>query len=150
MRKYRIYRAIFQCVRHRSSEVRLFWSDFAQNFRKNQIKAAFCQSAIVIFEINLYAKPSRRMTKAIEARVYGKVQGVWFRKHTQEQAHRLGLTGIVRNEPDGSVYVEAEGPEDKMRMFEEWLHRGSPLSRVERVDIRRVEPKGYQSFEIIR
>ncbi len=90
------------------------------------------------------------MTKAIEARVYGKVQGVWFRKHTQEQARRLGLTGIVRNEPDGSVYVEAEGPEDKMRMFEEWLHRGSPLSRVERVDIRRVEPKGYQSFEIIR
>ncbi len=90
------------------------------------------------------------MTEAIEARVYGKVQGVWFRKHTKMQADRLGLTGIVRNEPDGSVYVEAEGPEEQIRIFKDWLHQGSPLSRVERVDFRRTGPKGYKSFEIIR
>ncbi len=90
------------------------------------------------------------MIEAIEARVYGRVQGVWFRKHTKEQADLLGIRGMVRNEPDGSVYVEAEGPSDKMRIFAQWLHQGSPHSRVERVDIRRIEPKGYRSFEIIR
>jgi acylphosphatase len=41
--------------------------------------------------------------------VSGKVQGVWFRKSTQDKARELGLRGFVRNQPDGSVYIEASG-----------------------------------------
>ena len=90
------------------------------------------------------------MVEAIKARVYGKVQGVWFRKYTQMQADKLNIKGIVRNEPDGSVYVEAEGPVHEMNLFKEWLHTGSPLSRVDRVEIHKTEPRGYKDFEIIR
>jgi len=43
-------------------------------------------------------------------RIYGKVQGVFFRKYAQMTAQSLGLGGFVRNEPDGSVYAEVEGP----------------------------------------
>ena len=46
--------------------------------------------------------------------VYGLVQGVFFRYTTRKIARNLGLTGIVKNLPNGSVYIEAEGPEDKL------------------------------------
>ena len=49
------------------------------------------------------------MIKHFDITVQGKVQGVWFRDSTMKEAKRLGINGFVRNEPDGSVYVEAEG-----------------------------------------
>ena len=50
--------------------------------------------------------------KRINIHVYGLVQGVFFRYTTRKIARNLGITGIVKNLPDGSVYIEAEGPED--------------------------------------
>ncbi|NPA42450.1 MAG: acylphosphatase [Chlorobi bacterium] len=88
------------------------------------------------------------MKKAVRAKVYGKVQGVWFRKFTRDKALELGIKGIVRNEPDGSVYVEAEGEPDALEAFVQWLHRGSPLSRVDRVVTEEIPPRHYQNFEI--
>ena len=90
--------------------------------------------------------------KHLNIKITGKVQGVWFRKYTKDQADALQLNGTVQNMPDGSVYVEVESTDDTLLdKFVKWLHTGSPLSRVDQV---MVEPKekctGYKSFEIIR
>ncbi len=84
--------------------------------------------------------------KHLNIKVTGKVQGVWFRKYTQDKAQSLNLNGFVRNEPDGSVYVEAESDDDtKLDELVQWLHQGSPLSKVEKVKI--LEEKPCQNFD---
>ncbi len=88
------------------------------------------------------------MKKSIEAKITGKVQGVWFRKYTKEKADELGIKGFVRNEPDGSVYLEAEGDPYAMRIFKEWLFVGSPKSIVEGVQIKEVPVKNFKDFKI--
>ena len=65
--------------------------------------------------------------------VRGKVQGVWFRASTREQAERLGLRGHARNLADGSVEVIAVGDADAIDALERWLHVGPPLARVDSV-----------------
>jgi acylphosphatase len=88
--------------------------------------------------------------KRYRLRIEGKVQGVWFRKYTRDEALRLGLAGWVANEPDGSVYVEAEGPEETLNVFVAWCHGGSPLSRVERVTWTEHPMQGEEGFDIRR
>ncbi len=63
--------------------------------------------------------------------VSGKVQGVFFRASTREQAQRLGLRGHAHNLPDGSVEVVAVGSDAVIDALEEWLRQGPPLARVE-------------------
>ncbi len=65
--------------------------------------------------------------------VKGHVQGVAFRAYTQMEARRLHLCGYVRNLPDGSVEIIAEGEKKPLEKFVEWAHQGSPVSRVEEV-----------------
>ncbi len=86
----------------------------------------------------------------VRLRIYGRVQGVFFRATAREQAKRLGLTGYVKNEPDGSVTIEAQGPEEKINQFVIWCHNGPPLAEVVRVDIEKnLEPiKEEKNFEI--
>lgn len=72
----------------------------------------------------------------IKASVFGRVQGVGFRYTTTELAKNLGVSGIVRNENDGSVYVEALGDEETMEEFITELAKGpSPSAKVDRVEI---------------
>lgn len=66
--------------------------------------------------------------------VSGKVQGVWFRAGTREQAMRLGLRGHARNLRDGRVEVLAMGEADAIQQLADWLQRGPPLARVEVVE----------------
>ncbi len=74
--------------------------------------------------------------KHLKIKVTGKVQGVWFRKYTKDQAQALNIKGFVRNEPDGSVYIEAESAQEKqIHKFLQWLHQGAPLSKVNNVAI---------------
>ena len=85
-----------------------------------------------------------------KVRVYGRVQGVFFRATTQEVARELGLKGYVRNLPDGSVEAVFEGDEEGVRKAIEWCHRGPPTARVERVEVSWEEPKGdYDDFVIL-
>lgn len=65
--------------------------------------------------------------------VKGRVQGVWFRDSTRRQAQDLGVTGWVRNVPDGTVEVLAEGPEDKVRELVGWCHHGPSYANVTQV-----------------
>jgi acylphosphatase len=65
--------------------------------------------------------------------VQGMVQGVGFRWWTRSQAQRLGITGSVRNAPDGSVVVQARGEDAALKRFRSALQRGPELARVERI-----------------
>ena len=86
---------------------------------------------------------------AIHVRVYGTVQGVGFRYVTRDRAARLGVTGWVRNDRDGSVEVYAEGPRDKIEQFESYLRKGPPSARVRSVDVRRRRAQNaYPRFTI--
>jgi len=74
--------------------------------------------------------------KQVHVIVRGRVQGVFFRASTQREAKRLGLTGWVKNRPDGGVEVLAEGEEDGLKELIAWANRGPSAARVERVDAR--------------
>jgi acylphosphatase len=74
--------------------------------------------------------------KQVQCVVVGRVQGVFFRASAQREARRLGLTGWVRNRPDGSVELLAEGEDESLRDFIGWLQRGPTSARVDRVDTR--------------
>ncbi|KXZ53389.1 hypothetical protein GPECTOR_7g1285 [Gonium pectorale] len=70
---------------------------------------------------------------AVRFEVFGKVQKVFFRKHTQQEAQHLGLHGWVENTPQGTVHGEMQGPLDKVRQMKAWLEtKGSPQSRIDR------------------
>lgn len=93
--------------------------------------------------------PSTRIMKRLEARIYGHVQGVFFRDTTRSKAQRRGIRGWVRNEPDGSVKVVAEGIEEKLEQLEEFLHRGPAAARVERVEAHWQEATGeFSGFRV--
>ena len=73
--------------------------------------------------------------KRLSARITGRVQGVGFRNFTQRRARRLGLTGWVRNEPDGSVRLEAEGPREALDDLVEAVHQGPRMAVVDDVEV---------------
>ena len=70
----------------------------------------------------------------VRARVTGRVQGVFYRASTVQEAARLGLVGWVRNEPDGSVLIEAQGQREGLERLLAWCGKGPPGARVSRVD----------------
>jgi acylphosphatase len=72
--------------------------------------------------------------KQLKATIHGRVQGVFFRQHTRQEAQRLGLTGWVKNEWDGAVSVVAVGAEDILKQFEAYLHQGPPAAQVDQVE----------------
>ena len=65
----------------------------------------------------------------------GRVQGVAYRASTRHEASRLGLVGWVRNMPDGSVELEAQGPADVVEALIAWCRRGPSLAQVTSVDV---------------
>jgi acylphosphatase len=90
------------------------------------------------------------MKEGIEVKVFGKVQGVWFRGSTRERALVFQLTGWVRNEPDGTVLIRAFGKKQHLEKFKEWCVTGPPHARVDRIEVRPIEDEQFSTFEIIR
>lgn len=80
----------------------------------------------------------------IHARVYGRVQGVYFRASTQRQATALGVVGWVRNRSDGSVELVAEGKPEQLSALLDWCHKGPPMARVDRVECNDTKPVGLE------
>ena len=88
--------------------------------------------------------------KHLDIMISGKVQGVFFRATTKAVADQLGIKGIVRNLPDGKVFIKAEGDDFSLEIFLEFCHKGSDRSVVEEVDIRESEMKNYVNFEAVK
>ncbi len=86
---------------------------------------------------------------AMEIRIFGRVQGVWFRDSARGRALDLGLHGFVRNEPDGSVFLHAEGDRGALKQLVEWCREGPPLAEVERVVQREASLKQEKEFRIV-
>ncbi len=72
--------------------------------------------------------------KRIIIKIFGLVQGVFFRYSTRKFARNLGLTGYVKNMPDGSVFIEAEGPENELKNLLEYSRKGPKNARVDRLN----------------
>jgi acylphosphatase len=81
-------------------------------------------------------------------RVSGRVQGVWFRAWTREQAAELGVTGWVRNAPDGSVEGHLAGEEAAVATLIERLHDGPPSAVVSQVMVEEAEPEPGETFSV--
>ncbi len=90
------------------------------------------------------------MRKTIAITVRGKVQGVWFRKYTQDKAIELQLTGSVRNTDEGDVAIVATGTSDQLTDFIEWCWMGSPKSKVTAVITSDLELQEFDRFEVVR
>ena len=82
--------------------------------------------------------------------VYGKVQGVHYRQSTLATAKQLGVNGLVHNESDGSVYIEAEGEEDQLRKLLEWCSKGPPLAVVSDIKYAEGPVVMFSGFSITR
>ena len=78
------------------------------------------------------------------------MQGVYFRASALERARELKVNGSVRNEKDGSVFIEAEGTPEALAQFTAWCSHGPAGATVETIDTLEGTVKGYPSFEILR
>lgn len=88
--------------------------------------------------------------KRLEASVFGRVQGVYYRATARQQAQSLGLRGWVRNEFDGSVRVVAEGDEADLQRFLAFLEEGPPGAQVSRIETAWQEATGEFSAFYVR
>ncbi len=83
--------------------------------------------------------------------IAGRVQGVFYRASAQETARRLGLTGWVRNLPDGRVEALAHGHPDQLQDFTDWCRSGPPHARVSEVTVESVnESPDVTGFDVVR
>jgi acylphosphatase len=83
--------------------------------------------------------------------VQGRVQGVAFRHYTCQRALELGVTGWVRNLPDGAVEGLFEGDDSSVAALVEWCRSGPPAARVDRLDIREGSYSGeFDGFSILQ
>lgn len=90
------------------------------------------------------------MIKSLKITITGRVQGVFFRASTKAVADQLGVKGIIKNQKDGTVYVEAEAEELFMNEFIDWCKYGPDDARVDDVIIKESELKNYRNFEILK
>jgi len=88
------------------------------------------------------------MLMSVHLIAHGKVQGVWYRAGTREQALQLGLSGWAKNCPDGTVEIHAEGEKEILEMFINWCRKGPPAAQVSSLDIEWVELQAMTTFDI--
>lgn len=89
-------------------------------------------------------------TARVHVLVTGKVQGVWFRESTRQEAERLGVSGWVRNLPDGRVEAVFTGPPQAVDELVAWCRKGPPNARVDGVAAT-AQPGGPESaFRVLR
>ncbi|MBD3747988.1 MAG: acylphosphatase [Sphingobacteriales bacterium] len=88
--------------------------------------------------------------KTLRIIVSGRVQGVFFRASTKAVADQIGIKGIVKNLPDGTVFIEAEGEDFLMEDFLDWCKYGPDDARVDDISIEEIETKNYRNFNILK
>ena len=83
-----------------------------------------------------------------KVRVFGRVQGVFFRQWAINQARALGVDGWVHNARDGSLEAHVEGGEAAVGQLIEGMRRGPPKARVEDLTVEHSEPQGIKGFSV--
>jgi acylphosphatase len=81
-------------------------------------------------------------------RIFGSVQGVGFRYTARNTAASYGIKGYVKNMPDGSVYIESEGPEKNVLEFVQWCRTGSDYSFVDHIEVEDADLEYFSTFDI--
>lgn len=90
------------------------------------------------------------MIKRAHILVKGLVQGVFYRSTACQVGRQLGLTGWVKNLPDGRVEIIVEGEQEKIEEFIKWCWKGPPSARVDNVDVSYFEAFGeFNDFSIV-
>jgi len=84
----------------------------------------------------------------LDIKIYGRVQGVFFRDSTLKKALDLGIRGFIKNEPDGSVYIEAEAGKEKLEEFLDWCRQGPRWAEVRKIDFQYTDLKNFNDFII--
>ena len=87
------------------------------------------------------------MLKHLNIKIHGQVQGVFFRVSAKEEAEKLGITGFVKNAPDGSVYIEAEGEKENLDKFIKWCKNGPEHAEVEKIEVTEAHLKNFSEFK---
>ena len=90
------------------------------------------------------------MIQALGIRVYGKVQGVFFRANTQKRAREWGLIGTVQNESDGSVRIQVQGKPEVLEQFVAWCRVGDTPAVVTRCEVETIPTFSANDFLIVR
>jgi acylphosphatase len=90
------------------------------------------------------------MLQTYSITVTGKVQGVYYRQSTKEKAIALGLTGYVKNLPDGRVQIMASGNTDQLLQLVLWCRQGPARAIVEEVQVETLPPTLFMGFRIER
>ncbi len=89
---------------------------------------------------------------SVDFKVFGKVQGVFFRKYTQQEATKLKLVGWVMNTDEGTVVGQMQGKEDSVKKMKEWLKtKGSPKSKIEKTEFngeKEIKSFDFKSFDV--
>jgi acylphosphatase len=90
------------------------------------------------------------MVESISIIVEGMVQGVYFRQSTKAKATDLGITGEVKNNPDGTVHITATGAPSKLNELVEWCRKGPDTAIVKNVKVEKIPLATFTGFNIIR
>lgn len=87
------------------------------------------------------------MKQSVILTIHGQVQGVGFRYYVQQKADLLGITGFVKNQPKGIVYVEAEGEPEQLHLFIHFCQQGPSHAWIEKVDIQYCPVQDFEGFQ---
>jgi acylphosphatase len=88
--------------------------------------------------------------ETISITITGKVQGVFYRQSAKEKALELGITGVVKNMPDGSVHIMASGTKDQLNQLVAWCKQGPPRAVVSAVHVEQTAPHAFFGFTVQR
>ncbi|KAJ0183140.1 hypothetical protein K1T71_001116 [Dendrolimus kikuchii] len=101
-----------------------------------------------VLRVNCSTNLTTMSVKAVDFEVFGRVQGVFFRKYTKQQADKLGLRGWCKNTPQGTVQGQMQGPADKVQTMMHWLkYTGSPSSRIDKAEFRNEKDINEYTFD---
>lgn len=88
------------------------------------------------------------MKQAFAVTLSGRVQNVGFRFATVEKAQEIGIKGFVKNKPDDTVYIEAEGEANDLNRFLEWCKEGPPAAKVENIETQEIPIQEFTGFNV--
>ena len=90
------------------------------------------------------------MVQTLSITISGKVQGVYYRQSAKEKAQELGITGSVKNLPNGDVFLMATGAPEQLKQLVEWCRIGPSRAVVNNVQVQQIEGRLFSGFTIQR